>query len=420
MSSAQLAPEQRGPRKRKQAQRSGPPDEQIAIEHAIARLRALGAKHLAATEAIADAAILAAEQVQDKRLEMLEAPPPVTADAMMIEFFWTFLLESPLIGAVIGDFFNALCANRITIRHTNWAARKAASLEDLGEAASRAELKALAAEEFNRTRWARNASRRGGEQLMKIPDRYRAARGQIVREMEQLHLLSRRIGKADVLLDGLYDLTEAGYETATDYGVALAKGARAVYSDSPDILAEPSDTAGVALIKQVKTFANAHRLSLAIDMAGIEAHLRAGVLAPEDVVALTAADEAAASKLTIDGLRERASRYFEAHIWAQLLWQRPLKGNHPGNALMLFNRLPLYAPGRMLSYWTHRFFDPSDPAGRTFAGRYRLMNPASGRVIDKSGEAVGRYFLELFKEAEAKRTAHSIQQLFTLGAGESG
>src|SRR5262249_13271074 len=71
------------------------------IEAAVAFIRQSAARQMELGHAIMDGAILAAEQVQDKRLGLLEQGPEVSGWDILLDFAMVFVLESPLAGKIL-------------------------------------------------------------------------------------------------------------------------------------------------------------------------------------------------------------------------------------------------------------------------------------------------------------------------------
>lgn len=74
---------------------------QQQINALVSYIRSSEIHQLERIQLIVDSVILAAEQVQDKRIDLLEQPPEVTGSQLLIDFGITFLLESPIAGIIL-------------------------------------------------------------------------------------------------------------------------------------------------------------------------------------------------------------------------------------------------------------------------------------------------------------------------------
>jgi hypothetical protein len=74
-----------------------------AVEQIIVTVRASVHEELERHQALVDAVTLAAEQVQDKRIELLESPPPVKGGELVVSVLLTVALESNLVGKVVAS-----------------------------------------------------------------------------------------------------------------------------------------------------------------------------------------------------------------------------------------------------------------------------------------------------------------------------
>src|SRR4051794_15685008 len=70
----------------------------VAVDDVLAAIRLSAQQDLERLSVITDAAVLAAEQVQDVRLDLLEQGPKVTTSDLIFDALLTFALESPIAG----------------------------------------------------------------------------------------------------------------------------------------------------------------------------------------------------------------------------------------------------------------------------------------------------------------------------------
>lgn len=234
--------------------------------------------------------------------------------------------------------------------------------------------------------------------------------GLVSREFDKLINTTRRASASEAILEA----SEWVADNATALEKARRSADRGAVASSASL--PPSDSAGVAIVKLAKDISNFQRRAAKSEAAQIIAKLRSEVLSPEDVFVITDVRASVGdSAINLANLRETLMRYFEAHIWVQLIWARPPNGKpRPDSPDLLFRRLELYVPATLLTYWTRRLIDPSNPDGHVFAGLYRLRDPRTGRILDSSGGAVGEYFLKLFNEALEKQTEKKIKNLMTV------
>src|SRR5262245_36053720 len=84
-----------------------------AREEAILLLKTAAVDQIESLQTMLDAAVLAAEQVQDKRLELLEEGPEVTAVDIFIEFAIVFALDVKLVGRFVGSITKQALRRRV-------------------------------------------------------------------------------------------------------------------------------------------------------------------------------------------------------------------------------------------------------------------------------------------------------------------
>src|SRR5688500_8176518 len=90
-----------------------PSQKELVKEEVILLLRAAAVEQIESLQLMLDAAVLAVEQIQDKRLELLEEGPEVTTGDIVWEFAITLLLEANIAGLVLQKLTRKVLAGRI-------------------------------------------------------------------------------------------------------------------------------------------------------------------------------------------------------------------------------------------------------------------------------------------------------------------
>jgi hypothetical protein len=239
-----------------------------------------------------DAAILAVEQVQDKRLDILESGPEVSWSQTAMDFLLGLVLNTPLAGKI---------------------AQLAA-----GHLLQRAQSALLAKEIALRTSFLSDKVTLQTSTLAA----QRIAVGQLGKQIDFLNAWVGRISAV-----------RTAANRAEPWIIGIAKAAKATTLPREPSLA-PTDTPGVALLDIVFEYAGQQRFSIVTEHSMMEEAVRARAL-PLSTVYDTLAWEAVSPDLGRS--RDRLKRYFEMLIWIQLLTsQAALKKKGLQNPLEVF------------------------------------------------------------------------------------
>jgi hypothetical protein len=368
-----------GPRERATVEHSHPFLERPAdaerwsnpeIEETVAFMAHSSAVQLERIQAHLDGAVLAAEQVQDKRLEVLERGPEVSGTAVLFEFAITLILESPLAAKFLQK------ATKIIF--TGVIKRRIAAAEG----------RLLAAELRRRTSQLRLVRQTRWPSVVQRLEAARIADLDISRIADELKTLHASF---DTLGSGSW----------RDYLIGAVKGARAAGAmmgkEQPH--GDPSDTPGVRILSMVQSYAANHRLANRIDIADFEFWLRSGLVAVEDVRNIFAWSSL---DIGLEGIRDEAKRYYEVLIWSILLWQQAkiykegMTGRSLSAAEQVFGNLGDHVPYHLLRYWLYRFINPE--SGEQFAQVQQLQ--AGGKTYDRSVAALSQYMQKLARQAD--------------------
>jgi hypothetical protein len=230
-------------------------------------------------QAIVDGAILAAEQVQDKRIDLLEQGPEVAATDLIFDALVTFVLESSLIG---------IAARTAAHKIITPLLRKVGAVALMPHPNIRREY--LGMLEF-----ARKFGKYATAQI-------RDANPELRDDLKSYHSFIRAITRADGhIIEGI---------------VGIAKAANEMNAPQTPMLI-PGDSPGVAVLKAAQSYASSHRTAITM----VHAQLEMAALATTDATALKKiADMAEILPLEQDlsVLRGRYALLYEAAIWAML------------------------------------------------------------------------------------------------------
>ena len=347
------------------------------IEETVAFMAHAAAVQQERIQALLDGAVLAAEQVQDKRIEMLERGPEVSGSDVFMEFAITLILESPLAAALLKGITKAIFSPVIRRRIVE------------------TELRALSlrrASNLGLGKWSNIASRLKAADLAEIEVK------RLSEELKSLHESFKSLGTG----------------SWRDYTIGAVKGIRAANSlagnDQPS--SDPSDTPGVRVLSVAQTYAANHRMAARIQSADFEFWLRTRVFAVEDARAVYAWS---ALDVGLEGVRDEAKRYYEVLIWSLLLWQQA-KNYRQGLTKrsvtapeQVFGNLTDHVPAALLQYWLYRFTDPktAKPFARTEALR------AGGKTYERAVPALAQYMQDLARQGEKGRIIMSTAGMLT-------
>jgi hypothetical protein len=336
------------------------------IEEAAAFIRQSAARQMESLQTIMDSATLAAEQVQDKRLEVLEQGPEVTALDIFWDFALTFILESPLPGKLLRGITQKWLLPRV---RSNLGAKEYAL----------------------RTIALRGSKLRA---LGRLSDVEGLSAARLAKEIPILQQVTK-------ILDGI------GSEGGADaYLVALAKAAREVSpkerKSAP--LHLPSDTPGVAILDLAQAQASTQRLSIQIEHSMFELWVRTGQIPIETVYQVLKWEptEVDGRLISLAEIKDVNKLYFELLIWTLLLYDRPFTGK-PVTAPRQSFTLKGYVQPSLIDYWLQRFLDPQ--TGKPFADTPALKRPGGKPNLDMSIGALGNYMWKIAEAAARNKVA---------------
>jgi hypothetical protein len=352
------------------------------IELAASHIRVSEARQLESVHVITDAAILAAEQVQDKRLEVLEKGPEVSGFDIFLEFALTFVLESNLIGKSLKLFTKHLVSPRIQAKRLAIEATK--TIQEIDSIIGRNTIELI---------------ERGLENQTFL--------------RSEIHSLNRWVKILAVL-----DAGEGGVD-------AVLKAARAAHSKEKsgrDPLAglEPSDTAGVTILDLAQVHASEQRVAIRTEHAWFEFLLRTGSVTPEQIYRMlqwkapersppsednTSPETSGLHKgdiapVSLGEMKDRWKRYFELLIWTLLLSEHSLTGKSATTPRQRFT-LNDYVQPVLIRYWLKRFLDPKTE--RPFSETPELKRPDGKPDLDRSVAALGNYMWDIAKHAQKNK-----------------
>ena len=345
-----------------------------SIEEAAAFIRVAEAQQNEQIQVVLDGAELAAEQVQDKRLELLEAGPEVTLEDAIWDFVWVFVTETPLVGAALGAVTKRILIPRLRTRiSASHQASKALEQKMKPSPGAEASLARLS-----------------------VPERFDRAR--LLVEIRDLNRSASLIARVD-------------YRTqqALPYLIGAAKAGKTKRTPNLPQL-PPDDTPGVGLLAQVKSYTSDLRLSTRIDHAFHEQLVRSRLMSPTEAVEAVKW-EPVTEPLSL--LRDHYKRRFELLIWTLLLSEQfqktgtgfTKKEPEPRNLEFLVKHLGRHVPGSLLRYWLRRFVDPE--TDRPFTDV--IQHPALAKPIDVGVRGLQNHMWGILKTLHSTSVAAVVQ-----------
>ena len=332
-------------------------------ERAIAFIRQSAAKQVESIQAIMDGATLAGEQVQDKRLELLERGPEVTGLGILWEFALTFVLESNLVGKSLRFLTRKILTPRIQTHIT-----------------------------------AKNYTLRTFALRTKPSD---------VRIIPHMLTAQKLANELRNLNNVLRFLDIVGSDNGPmDYADPMIKAIRAAASrsESAPIQREPSDTPGVMILDLAQAYASSQRLSIQIEHSLFEVWVRTGLMSVDEVY-----ESMTWESMMMDGqpislaeIKDQYKRYFELLIWTLLLYERPLTGKHVTTPRQSFTLVGYVQPS-LISYWIKRFIDPQ--TGQPFSETPTLARPDGRPDLGMAIPALGNYMWRIAEQAARNKIA---------------
>jgi hypothetical protein len=287
----------------------------VQLEMLIAQIRQSAAIQTERIQAIVDGAILAVEQVQDKRIEILEKGPEVEVSDVIFDMF---------LGVALSGLGKALVP--IT--------------------------ESIAKELANTVTWyGRLSNSRTGFQALRFVGRTFDKEGAFASDFGYGKVTARGMASYN---KALREVLEQGIgkrlDAAVEQGLKRAEGKGKSLSHEVDLA--DTDTPGVAILGAAQTYASNHRAAIAMYHAGFETMARvspdpqtlAGI---RDAISLSPLDD------PIVAIRDKHKLLFEVIIWVKLFGfdektEIKAKGFKPGLTL------PGVTPP-LMRYWRKRF-----------------------------------------------------------------
>jgi len=306
---------------------------QADVERLVAKVRLSAALQTERIQAVVDGAALAAEQVQDKRLDLLEKDPEVTFDDVVFDLLWSLCLQG--VGKALVPIFESI--GRELVQVAAWYGHNPRSL--IGS--SLAVLGRLAGQEFG-SDW--KSLQVNPEQMIRYNEYVREALTDIVGE---------KTG-------------EKGREAL----MTVAEFKRKV----PKVNLEPTDTPSVTMLQAAQTYAANQRAIITLHHTGFETILRSN---PDPYTLADLATVVRREPLVDDtmAIRDRHKILFEAVIWTLIFGFDQNTHITAQSGLSGYGQIKL--PGvqtPLLNYWRRRFaraiekwlnsLNASEPAGR--------------------------------------------------------
>lgn len=321
---------------------------------------------LARVDAYLDGVVLAAEQVQDTRIRLLETPPEVTGWEFFGNILLTFMLESTIGGRFLAD---------VTKRFFTPILRQNEIFMALPKPADSVALKQQV-EKLTR---------------MSIPDRgsFSKIRNNILPKSADktgLQVLGpENVQLYHASLEALIQGTEAAQTNLAAAAKAIREGWQQPKPTSPPSLGA-TDSTGVAILAAAQHYASLTRLGIQVRHARIEALVRGQKVIPADLVSITDAFGWEDLELDLNGrkimcdlsdIRCRYKLLFEAVIWARLYsFDYNQKMPHLFQNKAEFEGIP----ANLSNYWLKRFgpsVDTWNETQETFPGSFYEAHPSN-------------------------------------------
>lgn len=336
-------------------------------------------------QCIADGAQLAAEQVQDVRLDLLEQGPEVSTQAVIIDLFIGLLLDSSLPGILVKSFANAVSKPMVrrNLLLLSGEKRKAAAL-----------LKSP---------------------FLTLPT---SGSGKIHYKMVIDQLLARQL-KADEYLKAadrwravaVIASNSDRSKDATAFMKAGYKGYKSKLDSKP--LRIDGDTPGVSLLASVQEFMSTSRLVIKFQYQRMETMVKIGGMTGSDAREFLRLAEFEPIEGSLKAIRDRCKLLFEGIIWAGLF-------KFDANNRKLRNDRLNGIDKRLTDYWLQRFggeiqrwVGELGPQGRRNEGQSAIADWNKITYIEQLG-SLERYFIKLLNElpqtlADAKALASNFK-----------
>jgi hypothetical protein len=322
----------------------------------VLQLREARAARLEALQAVVDGAVLAVEQVQDVRIDLLEKGPEVLVEDIVFDV---------LLGLAMGKVADALktCTASIAQQLADSAVDFAgAARHPKAAALLGAGIKASDAERFDKI--FRTASR-GPSPVIKAADikRYNGA----IREF-----VAERIGKAlDVAAEKSLGIVEKGLPKSAARNVDL----------------EDTDSPAVSMLSAAEAYVSAQRYAQDVFHATMEVVVLGGSLDKAELKSISQNIAIRKLEASYNEIRDRHKMLFEAALWCRLFHiERPSRLGSTWFLSRKSGHLDLGgAPAPLLRYWCHRF---ARCIAKVIQGDYRTLQ---GTEAEKQRRATTPY-----------------------------
>lgn len=347
----------------------GSPAERLArmtqadIEEAVLFVRRSAVQMMERTQAMVDGAVLAAEQVQDQRLDVVETSPEVSTTEVVFDVLFTLAVNSSVAGRLLSNITTRL------LRPVLRSSRVFAALPKFAVSRQGQDLKWISS----------LTKRRGGRE---------AARNTIRRFLtpteERLNIsLHNKVARL---------IYEGGPDVERNLVAAVKAGERVRNPRAAPVLSV-GDSPAVSVLAAAQTYASQQRLAISLSHSIFELWLRLRLTDIEELAEFltdeVTAEEAAAGMVT---WRAHYKLLYEAAIWAKLFGfdtkqpQIRIRGVFPPLAELAG------VPKSHLNYMLRRFINPKTE--RPFASD---PLPQAGQVsnLNQYFIAIGNQFRDI-------------------------
>lgn len=338
-------------------------------------------------QCITDGALLAAEQVQDVRLDLLEKGPEVSTQSVIVDLFIGLLLDSSLPGILMKGFANSV-SKRMVRRY---------SLLLEGERSKAAVL--LKDPKFIAKLYLREPNRSQNIKIIEDMLSKELKADEYMRAADSWRNLAKVASNSDRIKD------------ATAFLKAGHKASKSNIDRKP--LKIDGDTPGVSLLGAVQDFTANARLLVRFQYERMETVIKISGMSGEQVRDFLRLAEFEPIEGTLKTIRDRCKLLFEGIIWAGLF-------KFDTNNRKLRNDRLNGIDKRLTDYWLQRFggeiqrwVGELGPQGRRNEGQSAIADWNKITYIEQLG-SLERYFIKLLNElpqtlADAKALASNFK-----------
>jgi hypothetical protein len=310
------------------------------VERIALLIRQSAAVQEARCDILLDAAVLAAEQVQDVRLNVIETPAEISGWEIWTEIAIGFLIDSKLPGKALSALTRKVVGQAVKTNTLFFALPKSEEGRELAFYAK------------NVFRDSARSVLRSGLPALKLP-------GLSDKDGLNLYHAALRL------------FVSEGSKTYEDLLNAAVKAANAKRKAPKPQQNDPipvSDSAGVAILSAAQDYARASRLGIRVRHAALEAYVRRGAQ-PTDLALVVetvswdglddAEQKGELQSLTV--ARDKYRLLLEGLIWARLYDFREAPPSSASNPPILVNKDTFDGPkDRLQQYWRGRFQAAAD------------------------------------------------------------